>query len=90
MAENQHEKQVVKLTNAIYWDREVGDKVYMGSAQIVIARFPFATRQVYLRFERGPALDLRLADMDNLVNAYLTMRGLKLPDKQGTALKTES
>jgi hypothetical protein len=71
-------KQVIKLANTICWDRSQGDKVYLDHAQISIVQFPFATRQVFLRFVSGPELDFSILDMDRLVVEYLKMRGVKL------------
>ena len=71
-------KRVIKLGNAIFWDRHEGDKVYMDKLQIVIHQFPFDIRQVFVRFASGPALDFSIVDMDRLAVAYLAMRGVEL------------
>lgn len=50
----------------------------MGTVHVAIHQFPFATRQVFLRFANGPELDLSFFDMDRLAVEYLKLRGIKL------------
>jgi len=72
-------KKVIELGNTIYWDRNEGDKVYLDHVHISIRDLPFATRQVFVRFAKGPELDFSLIDMDRLAIEYLKLRGVKLP-----------
>jgi hypothetical protein len=72
-------KKMLQLANTIWWDRHEDDKVYMDDLRIVLTEFPFATRQVCLRFAAGPDLDLSLYDMDRIAVEYLGMRGVRLP-----------
>jgi hypothetical protein len=70
----------IDLANSISRDRNEPDKVYLNRAQIVIDQFPFAMRQVLIRFSPGPSLDFSIFDMDRLALEYLKMRGVKLPN----------
>jgi hypothetical protein len=72
-------KKTIKFRNAIFWDRNKGDKVYMENLRMVVEQFPFATRQVLMRFASGPDLDLSVFDMDRIAVAYLKLRGITLP-----------
>jgi hypothetical protein len=71
-------KTVIELANTIHWDPKEGDKVYLAHVQIAIEQFPFATRQVFMRFAGGPGLDWSIFDMDRLAIAYLKMRGIEV------------
>ncbi len=72
-------RKVVELRNTIHWDHQKDDKVYLHSVQLSLKQFPFAMRQVFLRFVDGPGLDLSTFDMDRLVLEYLKLRGVRLP-----------
>jgi hypothetical protein len=72
-------KMVVELANAVFWDPAKDDKVYLDNVQGVITEFPFHTRQVVLRFARGPKLDLSIVDMDRIAIEYFKLRGIELP-----------
>jgi hypothetical protein len=80
-------KRRIRLCNSVFWDRTKPDKVYMNFVQMAIVRFPFACRQVYLRFVDGPALDLSIYDLDRLVATYLRLRGIKPPSVLGKSAK---
>ena len=71
--------KVVELRNTIHWDRQKDDKVYLQSVQLSFNQFPFAMRQVFLRFVNGPKLDFSTFDMDRLVLEYLKLRGVRPP-----------
>ena len=71
-------KMVVELANAVYWDPAEGDKVYLDNVQSVITEVPFDTRQVLLRFVKGPKLDLCIVDMDRITIEYFKLRGIEL------------
>ncbi len=66
-------EKTIQLGNTIWWDRCEDDKVYMDKLRIILPGFPFATRQVCLRFDAGPELDLSLFDMDRIAVEYLGM-----------------
>ncbi len=83
-------KTMIPLSNSVFRDLLRDDKVYMDSVQITIADFPFATRQVIVRFADGPDLDLATADMDRIAIAYLVARGLKLPPRVLKLMKAEA
>ena len=72
--------KVIEFRNTIHWDHQRGDKVYLDKVQISLKQFPFAMRQVFLRFANGPELDFSTFDMDRLVLEYLMLRGVRLPD----------
>src|SRR3990172_53522 len=72
-------KQILELKNSVYWSRKNGDKVYIEAVQIAFDQCPFANRQVIVQFEDGPMVDLSIYDMDRLVAAYLSLRGLVPP-----------
>ncbi len=82
--------KVIKLRNTIHWDREKGDKVYLDSLRLSVVQFPFATRQVFVRFANGPDLDLSAFDMDRLVLEYLRLRGVRVPVKLCKLAKTKA
>src|SRR5260370_28677648 len=72
-------RKVVELRNTIHWDHQKDDKVYLHSVQLSLKQFPFAMRQVFLRFVDGPGLDFSTFAMDPLVLEYLKLRGVRLP-----------
>lgn len=71
-------KTLIHLANTICWHWHADDKDYISTVHVAIHQFPFATRQVFLRFANGPELDLSFFDMDRLAVEYLKLRGIKL------------
>src|SRR6185369_6998731 len=69
----------IELINTVCRDLKNGDKEYTRSVHISLRQLPFETRQVLLRFARGPELDFSLFDMDRLAVEYLRLRGVTLP-----------
>jgi hypothetical protein len=72
--------KVVELKNTIHWDHQKDDKVYLDKVKLSLNQFPFAIRQVSLRFANGPEFEFSTFDMDRLVLEYLKLRGVRLPD----------
>jgi hypothetical protein len=82
-------EKIVQLSNTIWWDRYEDDKVCMARLRIVITELPFATRQVCLRFDAGPELDLSIFDMDRITVEYLGMRGVELSSEVQSLTKAK-
>jgi hypothetical protein len=82
-------EKAFELGNTISWDRNEDDKVYMDQLRILIVEFPFATRQVHLRFAGGPELDFSFFDMDRIAVEYLGMRGVELPPEVQNLVNAE-
>jgi hypothetical protein len=74
-------QRAITLSNCVHWDRSRGDKVYMDRLHLAISDVWFVMRQVSLRFEDGPAIDLSIYDMDRIVLSYLRKRGIKTPPR---------
>jgi hypothetical protein len=72
-------KKAIRLANSVHWNRERGDKVYLDGLHHAVTDFPFTLRQVILRFNDGPAIDLSIYDMDRIAIEYLRQRGIKRP-----------
>src|SRR5262245_60940330 len=73
------DKRSIKLENAVFWNGEADDKVYMSDAQIVLDDHQYAIRLVIFRFQGGPAIDMSIYDADRLIAVYLELRGITTP-----------
>ena len=72
-------RKTIKLFNSVAWPCQITEKTYMDDVNLAVGGFWFEVRKVFLRFSRGPAIDLSTEDMDRLVAAYLRIRGIELP-----------
>lgn len=79
----------IDLANSIWWHPQRSDKVYMQAARISLIDSPFYKRQVTIRIEDGPDIDLSICDMDQIVSSYLTLRGLEMPAGLGESKKPD-
>ena len=88
MSESVMNESVLDLSNVVLCDFVADDYAYLGSVRIAIWQEAFVTRHVLIGFsDDGPKLDLSIYDMDRIVMAYLTLRGIASPAELGTAAR---
>ncbi len=81
-------ESTLDLSNVVHCDFVADDYVYLDWARITIWQETFVTRHVHIRFRNdGPKLDLSIYDMDRIVMAYLTLRGIASPPELETAAR---